>query len=43
MGTGIDLIEAEVLKAIGEPVQGITHPKYDGVYVNDIIHSNIAG
>lgn len=43
IGTGIDLIEAEVLKAIGEPVQGITHPKYDGVYVNDIIHSNRAG
>ena len=43
IGTGIDLIEAEVLKAIGEPVQGITHPKYDGVYVNDIIHSSRAG
>lgn len=43
IGTDIDLIEAEVLKAIGEPVQGITNPKYDGVYVNDIIHSNRAG
>ena len=32
-----------MLKAIGEPVQDITHPKYDGVYVNDIIHSNRAG
>lgn len=43
IGTGIDLIEAEVLKAIGNPVQGITHPRYDGVYVNDIIHSNHSG
>lgn len=43
IGTGIDLIEAEVLKAIGEPVSGIEHPKYGGVYMNDIIHSNIAG
>ncbi len=43
IGTGIDLIEAEVLKAIGEPVSGIFQPKYAGVYVNDIIHSNRAG
>lgn len=43
IGTGIDLIEAEVLKAIGEPVVGITQPSYMGIYVNDIIHSNRAG
>ena len=43
IGTGIDLIEAEVLKAIGEPVTGISQPSYDGVYVNDIIHSNVGG
>ena len=43
IGTGIDLIEAEVLKAIGNPVAGITHPSYKGIYVNDIIHSNKAG
>lgn len=43
IGTGIDLIEAEVKKAIGEPVTEITHPKYNEVYVNDIIHSNKAG
>lgn len=43
IGTGIDLIEAEVLKAIGRPVAGITHPNYEGIYVNDIIHSNKAG
>lgn len=43
IGTGIDLIEAEVLKAIGEPLAEIKQPKYDGIYVNDIIHSNQGG
>lgn len=43
IGTGIDLIEAEVLKAIGESLPEIKQPKYDGVYVNDIIHSNQGG
>ena len=39
----IDLIDAEVLKAIGEPLTEIKQPKYDGIYVNDIIHSNQSG
>ena len=40
IGTGIDLIEAEVLKAVGEPLtNNITMPQYDGCYVNDIAHS----
>ena len=44
IGTGIDLIEAEVLKAVGEPLpQAIGMPKYDGCYVNDIAHSLKAG
>lgn len=44
IGTGIDLIEAEVLKAAGEPIPfKITMPKYDGCYVNDIVHSLHAG
>lgn len=44
IGTGIDLIEAEVLKAVGEPIPfDITMPHYDGCYVNDIIHSLHAG
>lgn len=44
IGTGIDLIEAEVLKAVGEPITNqITMPKYDGCYVNDIAHSLKAG
>ena len=43
IGTGIDLIEAEVLKAVGESIPIITMPKYEGCYVNDIIHSQSAG
>lgn len=44
IGTGIDLIEAEVLKAVGEPLpNNITMPQYDGCYVNDIAHSLMAG
>lgn len=44
IGTGIDLIEAEVLKAVGEPISfEITMPQYDGCYVNDIVHSLYAG
>ena len=44
IGTGIDLIEAEVLKAVGEPLPNIiTMPQYDGCYVNDIVHSLNAG
>lgn len=44
IGTGIDLIEAEVLKAVGEPLpQTIGMPQYDGCYVNDIAHSLKAG
>lgn len=43
IGTGIDLIEAEVQKAVGEKVNGITMPHYDGFYVNYIVHSNQDG
>lgn len=43
IGTGIDLIEAEVQKAVGEKVCGITMPHYEGFYVNYIVHSNQDG
>ena len=44
IGTGIDLIEAEVLKAVGDPLpNNISMPQYDGCYVNDIAHSLKAG
>lgn len=43
IGTGIDLIEAEVCKAVGFPIPKVSSPSYDGYYVNDIIHSQVAG
>lgn len=43
IGTGIDLIEAEVCKAVGESVGSIVMPLYNGVYVNYIVHSNKDG
>lgn len=43
IGSGVDLIEAEVAKAIGDPLPKLHFPRYSGVYVNDIIHSNNRG
>ena len=43
IGSGIDLIEAEVQKAVDEKVCDITMPHYDGLYVNYIVHSNQDG
>lgn len=43
IGTGIDLIEAEVCKAVGDEVKSISMPHYDGFYVNYIVHSNQDG
>ena len=43
IGTGIDLIEAEVQKAVGDKPSGITMPHYDGFYINYIVHSNQNG
>lgn len=43
IGSGIDLIEAEVQKAVGEKVCDIIMPHYDGYYVNYIVHSNQDG
>lgn len=43
IGTGIDLIEAEVCKAVGDVIKPITMPHYDGYYVNYIVHSNQNG
>lgn len=43
IATGIDLIEAEVCKAVGLPLPKVAMPKYDGCYVNDIIHSRTSG
>ncbi len=43
IGTRIDLIEAEVCKAIGEPLPEFKMPHYDAIYVNDILHSKRDG
>lgn len=43
IGTGVDLIDAEVCKAIGEPMPQLNMPHYPGVYVNNIVHSLKAG
>ena len=43
IGTGVDLIEAEVCKAISEPFPSIGMPHYEDIYVNDILHSEKAG
>lgn len=43
IGTGVDLIDAEVCKAIGYPLPEVAMPQYDGCYVNDIVHSIKAG
>lgn len=38
IATGIDLVDAEVCKAINEPLPKITMPSYNAIYVNDILH-----
>ncbi len=43
IGTGIDLIEAEVCKAVGDDIKPIIMPHYDGCFVNFIVHSNQDG
>lgn len=43
ISTGIDLIEAEVCKAVGDEIKPISMPYYDGCYVNYIVHSNQDG
>ena len=43
IGTGIDLIDAEVCKAVGDDLKPILMPRYDGFYVNFILHSNQDG
>ena len=43
LATGIDLIDAEVCKAVDLPIPMVSMPKYEGCYVNGIIHSNSSG
>lgn len=39
----VDIIEAEVLKAVGEPVVGIHEPHYKGSFAIYVLHSEVAG
>ena len=43
LATGQDLIGNEVRQAMGEPVEGISTPVYDGVWCNYILHSDREG
>lgn len=39
LSTGIDLIEADVRKAIGLPITEISQPEFDGVWCEYVIHN----
>ena len=39
----VDLIDAEVRKAMGENVSGIHEPKYDGCYAIQVLHASSEG
>lgn len=43
LATGQDLIGKEVRQVMGEPVEGLSSPVYDGVWCNYILHSNKEG
>ena len=43
LATGQDLIGNEVRQVMGEPVEGLSSPEYDGVWCNYILHSNKEG
>lgn len=43
MATGQSLIQNEIRKALGMPLDNITAPQYDGVWCNYILHSNKPG
>lgn len=43
MATGQNLIQNEIKKALGMPLDDISVPNYDGVWCNYILHSNTPG
>jgi hypothetical protein len=43
MATGQNLIQNEIKKALGMPLDNITAPEYKGVWCNYILHSNKQG
>jgi carbamoylphosphate synthase large subunit len=43
MATGQKLIQNEIKKALGMPLDNITAPEYDGIWCNYILHTNKSG
>lgn len=43
MATGQSLIQNEIKKALGMPLDNITEPEYDGIWCNYILHSSKEG
>lgn len=43
IGTGIDLIEAEVCNAVNDPIKEIKMPHYDACYMGYTLHSSAKG
>jgi len=43
MATGQSLIQNEIKKALGMPLDIISEPKYEGIWCNYILHSNVSG
>lgn len=43
MATGQSLIQNEIKKALGMPLDNITEPQYDGIWCNYILHSSKEG
>lgn len=43
MATGQKIIQNEIKKALGMPLDNITAPEYDGIWCNYILHTNKSG
>lgn len=41
--TDVDIIEAEVMKALGEPIPEVHEPSYNGIYAILVLHSECEG
>ena len=43
LASGVDLVRASVQAALGLPVEGVRRPEVDGVWYQEVLHSNVAG
>lgn len=43
LASGVDLVRAGVQAALGLPVEGVRRPEVDGVWYQEVLHSNVAG